>query len=171
MILCLILSLLLAVSNMNRERTVITPPVVRDTFWIDSSDASDQYLQEMATYFVLLTSNVSPSNVEYQNKLFLNYVNPAEQGSLKQSLDKQAQRIKRNNITTMFYITGFKINSEANKVIVMGQMNSLIGDKLVSNKGQAFRVSFKIINGKLYIDEFGMVKPDNPWGEIINEDQ
>lgn len=164
---CLLLALILAVKNMGRERTIVSPPVVRDTFWVDSNDADPKYLQEMSTYFVLLTNNISPSNVEYQNKLFLNYVNPNQQGALSAQLMEQAQRVKRNQLVTMFYIKGFKIDSYANKVVVNGQLDTLIGDKLISSMDKYYRLGYQLINGKLYINEYGEVKSNNPWGEFI----
>lgn len=164
---CLLLALILAVKNAGRERTIVSPPVVRDTFWVDSSDADPKYLQEMSTYFVLLTNNISPSNVEYQNKLFLNYVNPNQQGALSAQLMEQAQRVKRNQLVTMFYIKGFKIDSYANKVVINGQLDTLIGDKLISSMDKYYRLGYQLINGKLYINEYGEVKSNNPWGEFI----
>mgnify|MGYP000922335534 CR=1 FL=1 len=164
---CLLLALILAVKNMGRERTIVSPPVVRDTFWVDSNDADPKYLQEMSTYFVLLTNNISPSNVEYQNKLFLNYVNPNQQGALSAQLMEQAQRVKRNQLVTMFYIKGFKIDSYANKVVINGQLDTLIGDKLISSMDKYYRLGYQLINGKLYINEYGEVKSNNPWGEFI----
>jgi conjugal transfer pilus assembly protein TraE len=164
---CLLLALILAVKNAGRERTIVSPPVVRDTFWVDSNDADPKYLQEMSTYFVLLTNNISPSNVEYQNKLFLNYVNPNQQGALSAQLMEQAQRVKRNQLVTMFYIKGFKIDSYANKVVINGQLDTLIGDKLISSMDKYYRLGYQLINGKLYINEYGEVKSNNPWGEFI----
>jgi len=164
---CLLLALILAVKNAGRERTILSPPVVRDTFWVDSNDADPKYLQEMSTYFVLLTNNISPSNVEYQNKLFLNYVNPNQQGALSAQLMEQAQRVKRNQLVTMFYIKGFKIDSYANKVVINGQLDTLIGDKLISSMDKYYRLGYQLINGKLYINEYGEVKSNNPWGEFI----
>lgn len=167
LIACLLLALILAVKNSGRERTIVSPPVVRDTFWVDSNDADPKYLQEMSTYFVLLTNNISPSNVEYQNKLFMNYVNPSQQGALSAQLLDQSQRVKRNQLITMFYIKGFKIDSGANKVVVNGQLDTLISDKLISSMDKYYRIGYQIINGKLYINEYGEVKSNNPWGEFI----
>lgn len=164
---CLFLSLIVAVKNSGRERTIITPPVVRETFWVDSNDADPKYLQEMSTYFILLTNNISPSNVDYQNKLFLNYVNPSQQGLLSAELSEQAQRVKREQLITMFYIKGFKVDQYANKVVVDGQLNTLISDKLLSSMEKSYRIGYQIINGKLYITEYGEVKSNNPWGEFI----
>lgn len=168
---CLLFALYLAAKNANRERTIITPPEVRNTFWIDSSDASPEYLQEMSTYFILLVNNVSPANVDYQKKLFLNKVNPAQQGLLSMALDKQAQRIKRNNLVTMFYIKGFKIDAGTNKVVVTGQLDSLVGDTMVSSKEMVYRIGYQIIDGKLYVNEYGEVDSANPWGEFLSENK
>lgn len=169
--LCLFMALYVAAKNATRERTIITPPEIRNTFWIDSNDASPEYLQEMSTYFVLLVNNISPSNVDYQKKLFLNKVNPAQQGQLSMVLDKQAQRIKRNNLITMFYIKGFKIDSQANKVIVTGQLDSLVGDTMVSSKEKVYRIGYQIIDGKLYVNEYGEVDSADPWGDFLSEDK
>lgn len=164
---CIFMALVVAVKNSGRERTIVSPPVVRDTFWVDSNDADPQYLQDMSIYFVLLTNNISPSNVEYQNKLFLKYVNPNQQGALSAQLMEQAQRVKRNQLITMFYIKGFKIDAGANKVVINGQLDTLIGDKLISSMDKYYRIGYQIINGKLYVNEYGEVKSNNPWGEFI----
>ncbi|HRG61588.1 MAG TPA: type IV conjugative transfer system protein TraE [Burkholderiales bacterium] len=162
-----LLTVSVAYKNLSRERTIITPPVTRETFWIDSSDADPKYLQEMSTYFVLLANNISPSNIDYQNKLFLNYVNPAQQAELKSALDQQAQRVKRNQLVTMFYIKGFRVDAASNKVVITGQLDTLVGDKLTSSVEKMYRIGYQIINGKLYITEYGEVQSANPWGEFI----
>lgn len=169
--LCLLLTLTLAVKNMGRERTIIVPPVVHDNFWVDSNNADPKYLQEMATYFIFLANNVSPENIEYQNSLIINYVNPSEQGILRTQLAQQASRVKRNQLTTMFSIIGFKVDAGANIVIINGVLKSIIGDKVVSTTEKSYRISFQIINGQLYINEFGEVNNNDPFGEIINEKQ
>lgn len=168
---CLFMSLVIAFKNVNRERTIVVPPLVRETFWVDSNDASPDYLQEMSTYFIFLVNNISPSNIDYQYKLFLDKVNPSQQGVLKLQLDKQSQRVKRNNLVTMFYIKGFKIDTASNKVAITGQLDSLIGDKMVSSKEKVYRIGYQLINGKLYVNEFGEVKSSNPWGDFVNEDE
>ena len=162
-----LLTVSVAYKNLSRERTIIAPPVTRETFWIDSSDADPKYLQEMSTYFVLLANNISPSNIDYQNKLFLNYVNPAQQAELKSALDQQAQRVKRNQLVTMFYIKGFRVDAASNKVVITGQLDTLVGDKLTSSVEKMYRIGYQIINGKLYITEYGEVQSANPWGEFI----
>lgn len=158
-----------AYKNSNRERTIVSPSEVHETFWIDSNNASPNYLQDMSTYFVLLANNISPTNVEFQYKIFLAKVNPNQQGQLKLLLDKQAQRVKRNNLITMFYIKGYQIDADANKVVVTGQLDSLIGDKMISSQEKQYRIGYQLINGKLYVNEYGEVQSNNPWGDFINE--
>lgn len=164
-----LLTISVAYENKNRERTILLPPVVREAFWVDSNDASEGYLQEMSTYLIFLANNVSPSNVDYQKKLFIDKVNPSQQGTLKIELDKQSQRVKRNNLVTMFYIKGFKIDAASNKVVVTGQLDSLIGDKMISSREKVYRLGYQLINGKLYVNEYGVVNSNNPWGDFISE--
>jgi conjugal transfer pilus assembly protein TraE len=165
----LLLALYVAAKNANRERTIVVPPKINNTFWVDSNDASPEYLQEMSTYLIFLINNVSPSTVEYQKELFISKVNPSQQGELTLELDKQVQRIKRNNLVTMYYIKGFKIDSESNKVVITGQLNSLIGDKLISSQEKVYRIGYQIINGKLYVNEYGEVNSASPWGDFVSE--
>lgn len=165
----LLLALYVAAKNANRERTIVVPPKINNTFWVDSNDASPEYLQEMSTYLIFLINNVSPSTVEYQKELFISKVNPSQQGELTLELDKQAQRIKRNNLVTMYYIKGFRIDSESNKVVITGQLNSLIGDKLISSQEKVYRIGYQIINGKLYVNEYGEVNSASPWGDFVSE--
>lgn len=168
---CLFMSLYLAVKNANRERVVITPPVMRETFWVDSNDASPEYLREMSTYFIYTVNNVTPSTIDYNYKLFMDKVLPSQQGALQAEFSKEAQRVKRNNLATMFNIKGFKIDAASNKVVITGQMDSLIGSKLVSSQEKLFRIGYQLINGKLYVSEFGEVNSNNPWGDFVNENQ
>lgn len=168
---CLLMSLFLAVKNANRERVIITPPVTRETFWVDSNDASPEYLREMSTYFIYTVNNITPSTIDYNYKLFMDKVLPSQQGVLQSVLNKQSQRVKRNNLATMFNIKGFKIDAASNKVVITGQMDSLIGNKLVSSQEKVFRIGYQLVNGKLYVSEFGEVNSNNPWGDFVNENQ
>lgn len=137
--------------SQDKVRTVITPPVVSKTFWVEGSSLDPVYVEQMALWLVPLRLDVSPSNVDYQHQLFLQYVKPSAHGVLQGDLAVEAARIKRDNIAQVFYPTSVEIKGL--QAVVTGRMVTMVGDKPTSTVNQKYQVNFEY-QGRIYVAGF-----------------
>lgn len=84
------------------QKTITTPMTYNQPFTSDavSSDASG--ITMFASSFIYWRLNVSPENIDNNQKMLLGFVPSTERDALKKALDIEAERIKKGGITTRF---------------------------------------------------------------------
>ena len=86
-------------------RTILVPPGVSKTFWVDGRSVGPEYLEQMGSWVVSQYATVSPATIEYQNSLLLKYVHPSVNGELAIRFKMGANRLKAENMSKIFRIT------------------------------------------------------------------
>lgn len=144
-----------------RDNVVIVPPVVRDEYVI-GAETSQKYLVDMAEYVVTTLRTINKDNVDYNNKIILKMVDDDGLPQLRKTLDAQALRIKKEDITTIWSgSTSEPTMVGKNTVILSGRLRTYYADKLVSNDLKEYKVVFGLSGlGKIYVKKIEEVKPD-----------
>lgn len=145
------------------ERTILIPTEIRKSFWVEGGDVSQEYLEQMALYFLQLGLNVTPGSIDYQAETFLKYVDPAAQGALKTQMLLEAQRIKRVSGAQTFFPREIFFDMPKQRVAVRGELVKFVGEQKVKTEGQTWRVTFAYGGGKLAVTEFMQVSDDDPF--------
>ena len=83
-------------------RTILVPPEVSKTFWVDGRSVGPEYLEQMGSWVVSQYATVSPATIEYQNSLLLKYVHPSVNGELAIRFKMGANRLKAENMSKIF---------------------------------------------------------------------
>ncbi|QEM94301.1 conjugal transfer protein TraE (plasmid) [Kosakonia radicincitans] len=82
-----------------RQKTITTPMIFNQPFSSDASSADSPAMTMFALSFLYMRLNVSPENIDGQQKLLLGYVPAESRNALKKALDVEADRIKKGGIT------------------------------------------------------------------------
>lgn len=153
--------------NAGNERTVIKAAGTGKTFWVEDDRASREYLEEMSVWFAQTALTVSPESVDYQGERFLRYTSPRARGALKTRLALDAERIKRNDASQVFYLTkGIVVDEKGMQTAVSGSLVTLIGDQRVKTEDKTFRIRFAMESGEIRVTEFtDEVNADDPFGK------
>jgi conjugal transfer pilus assembly protein TraE len=146
------------VSLATSGRTILLPPTVEKSFWVEKENVSASYLEQMAGYIAYLSLQSSPATVEYQNKVMLEYVAPSAYGRLKQEMDYYAEKLRKGNISQTFVPKAFEVNATRKSVVVGGVMTTYVNEKVVGQKDVSVLVGFEIVHGKLYVKSFKEVE-------------
>lgn len=147
-----VLATTLVVIGKGTEKTIITPPTVSKTFWVDGDQISPEYVEQMADYFAGLALSANPANVKYRHQMLLQYVAPGAYGALKPELEYAADKMVRDSVSQAFFPTNIRVKgTEAN---LTGRMITSIGDKVTSEKVVNYIVKFKYDSGRLFVDKF-----------------
>lgn len=150
----------LVTSDMH-EKIVFVPPEIEQPFWIHGEEASPEYLIQVAEWFTSLALSYTPKNVDYRSSVFLRYAAPESLGTLQSHLQDEAIRIKRNEMTSMFYPVDAKVRDDY--VAIIGQQVLRVGKEIVSDNRIAYRMRFRRQGGFIQILEFKEVNRDNPF--------
>lgn len=151
-----------------RERTVLVPPTINKTFWVDADKVSGEYLQEMALFITHLDLDVTPESVGFQGETIVKYAAPETYGPLKASLAAYAAKIKKDGATTLFKPHDWAIDEQNMKVSINGNLATFIADKKVSDVQKSYLVEFAYRSGKIYVKSFQEVPLNDPFNNNKN---
>ncbi len=142
------------------ERTLFVPPQIHKPFWIKGDELSREYLEIMGEWLVGLPLSVTPASVDSRSELFLRYVAPAAHAGIKAKFDLQAERIRKENISTLFFPVAFQTHSASRQVAITGDFITVISGVPAPAVRRTWRLRFTPINGTYWITEFIEVKGD-----------
>ena len=134
------------------QKIVILPASVQKEFWVTSNHVSEAYLEQMGQFISTALLNVSPNSAKEQFELILNLAAPSFYQSLKFELENQKRYLLENGITSAFWAKSFKY--EKDHIVVQGNKNNIIGDKVVEKKSITLKIYFEVQNGRFYISSF-----------------
>lgn len=153
------------------SRTVITPPYIKQGFWVTSKSVSQEYLEEMAYWYAGLALNVTPTGISYQNELFLKYAAPSEYGRLQQEMLSRSEFIKKNQTSSQFSVEDISVDEKGMRVAMAGKLNTWVAEKRAGTRDATFMIGFKYINGKLYISDFRETNRKDIFGDTPRTDK
>jgi len=140
-----------------QDRVLVTPPVIKESFWLDAGSVSESYLRQIGDYFIKTAMTVSPSTVEPQFQYLLDNVYPRYYGDVKGQLLLRGNDIKGKGISTVFVSKSFEINEEELRVNISGNLIVLTGRSRTEPIKKEFSVQFVYENGRLYLKEISEV--------------
>lgn len=149
-----------------REKTVFVPPGFNQPFWVQGNEASPEYLTQVGEWFASLMLSYTPKNLDYRIQTFLRYASPEAYAVLRTQLTEEAESIKKNEISAMFFPIDARVRD--NYVAIIGQQIVRVGKEIVSEKRIAYRMKFQFQGGLVHITEFQEVNRDKPFA--VNND-
>lgn len=149
--------------SIGRDRTIVVPPEVKKSFWVDSEGVSEEYLEEMAYWYVGQALNVSLHTADYQHQMFLKFVAPSEAARLTSELKGKADYLKKNNLASMFSVRAINPDRKKMRVALTGVVTSWMGDKKLPDRNATYMVGFQYLNGKLYVSDFKETSEQAPF--------
>jgi conjugal transfer pilus assembly protein TraE len=143
------------------EKVIISPPELKDSYWVTNKRFSQNYLDEMACFFAHLLLDVTKDSLPHQGEIALRYADPVFYGRLKAQFVKEIERINKDNVSTTFTTHNVKIFMEKLEVHVSGILSNYVGDKKVSSYAETYVVGFSNHKGRLLLKEFGVLASNN----------
>ena len=154
LVISLVVNLLLAIKvvlTMDRVRTIVAPPSVNQTFWVDDTGVSKEYLNQMALFFVQLNFNVTPANVDYQHTQILKYTSASGYSQLDRDLRTTANNIKQTNVATWFAPTYVGSDEKSKTTVVDGEFVVTQGTNVIQREQKSVQIQFAFEGGKISV--------------------
>jgi conjugal transfer pilus assembly protein TraE len=140
------------------ERIVIVPPVIEKPLWVTSSQVSSDYLSEMTLFFANLRLNVTASNAASQRDILLRFVTPENYQDIKTELLLEAERLKKNHVTTAFFPTHIEVDTKKLLAKLAGEMHTTVGNMHLPSKSMSYQIAYRYQHGRLIVTSFDEVK-------------
>ena len=137
-----------------REKTIVVPPVAYSDFWVKGAEVSPSYLEAMGRYFAGLMLTYDPSSFATQKDVVLRYTDPAAHGALEAQLTQDAERIKRERISQVFYPAQVRVRAESLQVAFSGDLASFVGQEPTDPRRATYVLQFTNRGGQLYVASF-----------------
>ena len=112
----------------------------------------------MSSFFTELRLNVTPHSVEKQHEMLLRYVAPQYYGTLKTQLVSEAEKIKKSDMSTVFYPVDIQVSQDDLAVTIIGDLKSFIGNESLPSRRTAYLITYNFHQGRLYVTNFKEVK-------------
>lgn len=149
-----------------REKTIITPPVVTEAFWVKGSQVSPSYLETMARYFAGLALTFSPSSILGQKDVLLRYADPTAHGALDAKLTEDADKVQRQKISEVFYPARTRIRAETLEVALSGDLVTYVGQQQTGVAHTTYVIRFINRDGQLFVASFNEAPHESdPFGD------
>lgn len=135
-------------------RTLVVPPSINKSFWVERDKASSEYLEQMGSFIAWLVLDVSPASIDWKKDILLGYVEPAQHGELKKRQELEAARLKRINASTAFMPQQLVPSEDAQTVVVRGRLRTLVNGQETANDIKAYLLEFGYAGARMHLKTF-----------------
>lgn len=104
-------------------RTIVVPPTLaaeREVWTFDEAGPGAPYLERWALSVLSHAASVTPETVDSSRRVVLQHVDPGFYGKLEEALIVEADRIKKDHSSTIFYPDRARVNTSDLSVEVEG---------------------------------------------------
>ncbi|APG23992.1 type IV conjugative transfer system protein TraE [Syntrophotalea acetylenica] len=148
------LNCLLLFAAMDRQRTILVPPALAGQAEVAGSTADPDYLRLMGRYVTGLRLNYTPATVRKQFDELLPLVAPEEYPSLNKELYRIADAVEMTGATSVFHLEDMIHFPQQQCLEIPGRMELYVRDQKTEDKRMAYRLSYKIRDGRFWITGF-----------------
>jgi conjugal transfer pilus assembly protein TraE len=151
----LLTNILLTIILFNkRERVIIVPAYLKQSFWSEGELVSPHYLEEMALFFAQLMLNASADTQGYRRDVILRYIAPESHTALEKKLLAEQKRFAKEGVATRFMPKGVEVDTSALQVKVKGLLDQYIAGTRVKQSLEEYIVQFTYVGGILMLKDF-----------------
>ena len=154
LVFCHLIALVIILSLLGTERTIVVPPSIEKTFWVTKDRVSKEYLEQMGAFVAWLILDVAPASIDWKKDILLNYVTPDQHGAMKTRQDLEAERLKKMNASTFFLPQQLVPNEETQSVTVVGRLRTQVNGQDTTVDTKVYLVEFNHTGGRVHLKTF-----------------
>ena len=123
----------------------------REVWTFDEAGPGAPYLERWALSVLSHAASVTPETVDSSRRVVLQHVDPGFYGKLEEALIVEADRIKKDHSSTIFYPDRARVNTSDLSVEVEGVQKTLVGSTVTSSRKKTWRLTFRYDAGRLFL--------------------
>jgi len=144
------------------QKTITIPMTYNRPFVSDALSADATGMTQFATSFIYWRLNVTPENIDNNQKMVLGFVPSADRDALKKALDIEAESIKKGGITTQFETKEIRVNNDGS-VDFSGTLKSSTTNGAITTflkpQEKIYRLKLSYVNGVINLHSFEELQP------------
>jgi conjugal transfer pilus assembly protein TraE len=149
-----VIGLVVILNLLGSVRTLVVPPSMNKSFWVERDKASSEYLEQMGSFIAWLILDVTPASIDWKKDVLLGYITPDQHGAMKTRQELEASRLKRINASTAFMPQQLVPSEDAQTVVVRGRLRTLVNGQETANEVKAYLVEFSYAGGRMHVKTF-----------------
>ncbi len=149
-----VIALIVILNLLGSVRTLVVPPSINKSFWVERDKASGDYLEQMGSFIAWLILDVTPASIDWKKEILLGYLEPDQHGAMKTRQELEATRLKRINASTVFMPQQLVPSEDAQTVVVRGRLRTLVNGQETANDLKAYLVEFSYAGGRMHLKTF-----------------
>lgn len=153
-----------AKNSIGTERTVMVPSTLHNKVWVSAKDVDPTYLTDLADDFTHLLLDISPGNADYKRAQVLKWAAPDYYGELEKKLKLEAERLRRDNAASMYWMSQVRPYPDKLSVAVYGQLMTYVNDRKTSEIPKSYLLEFRNQAGLLQLKSFKEANYEDPFG-------
>lgn len=151
-----ILLISLAIHDRSHAQTFIVPSRISAPFKLSQLSVDSSYLQQMTLAFLNARLNVTPENIDASHKWLMQFVASSDYNELQLILERESKAVKQGDISSSFYISGYRIDPKNLTVTVHGQLRWWFGEKKMTDSKKTYQLHYAWRDGALKITRFAV---------------
>jgi len=148
------------IAALNSSRTILLPPEIDKSFWVERDQVSKEYLEQMALFISQLELNVTPASHGYQTRVLLNYIHPSYHGKMQSKFLADGEQLKKDNASTWFTPRMIQTDVKDKAVAITGEFMVTVAEKQVVKQNKTYLAKFDMNGSKLFLTKFEEVNGD-----------
>lgn len=135
------------------ERTILVPPHITKTLWIEEGLVSKEYLEEMGLYISKLLLDLTPTSFTYNHETLLKYATPEAYGALKKQFMDDGEEYTKLQLSTHFMPIEVIADTKKLHVHVKGNLTSYIAGKQMDSSLETICLQFSLRGAGLLLEK------------------
>jgi hypothetical protein len=80
----------------------------------------------------------------------------------------QADRLKRDDVSTAFYPVGYQTRLKQRQTVVTGDFVTMVGKQRISSVRRSWRYDYSFTSGRLWVSEYMEVDSEDPFEKTVD---
>lgn len=126
----------------------LVPYQLDEPMRLSKNNPSPEQLYSMAWFVASNMVNVTPVNIDFNQKIVLRYVAPEDFGNMEKILADNKELVVKNNLSQLFEVRDYLVNPQNMTVVFNGTLRSWVSSQELPKKETAYKVSFRFNEAK-----------------------
>lgn len=147
-----------------RERIVLTPPIIDKVMVIGWDSANEDYLKSFGLYVATLIGNINSTNAKFIVDAASQFIAPAIYPDMRKTIlvASETRLFKEAAATTKFVPAGVIYEPETHKVFVSGTLDLLNAGMNNRSEPVTYEMEIRIVGGKPMVYQLSSYSDTNP---------
>lgn len=126
----------------------LVPYQLDEPMRLSKNNPSNDQLYSLAWFVASNMINVTPSNVDFNQKMILRYVSPEDNGNMEKIMAENKELITKNSLSQLFEVRDYLVNPQNLTVVFHGTLRSWVSNQELPKKETAYKVVFRFDDAK-----------------------